>query len=143
MMQYLPLHQLLQLLDGQQSSLQPFGSQPCLRQRAVGRPGRPASRRKDHPGQARRLARPAALAASDRLELKRLRVAAGVHHAELASDGEVQTRCPGTEVGALPPFGQLRGLPVWVAERPAESTEIAFAAGAPTELICMAYRLST
>jgi hypothetical protein len=40
----------------------------------------------------------------------------------------------------LPPFGQRCGLAVWVAERLAESKEIAFAPGTPTALIRMAYR---
>jgi prolyl-tRNA editing enzyme YbaK/EbsC (Cys-tRNA(Pro) deacylase) len=62
-----------------------------------------------------------------------------VRHVELVSEREVTMRCPGSEVVALTPFGGLCGLPVWIAERLAESEQIAFADGTPTKLIRMAY----
>jgi Ala-tRNA(Pro) deacylase len=137
----MPMHQLLELLDEQQV---PYATirQPTVSaldsRGSAGAPGRAVA--KTIPVKLDGQLALAVLAASDRLELKRLRVAAGVRHVELASEREVQTRCPGSGVGALPPFGQLCGLPVRVAERLAESKEIAFAAGAPTKLIRMAYR---
>ena len=137
----MPVHQLLEWLDEQQipyatvqqptlSALDSHGSAPTPAQAVA----------KTIPIKLNGQLALAVLPASDRLELKRLGAAAGVGRVDLASEREVQTRYPWSEVGALPPFGQLCGLPVWVAERLAKSKEIAFAAGTPTTLIRMAYR---
>jgi len=47
---------------------------------------------------------------------------------------------PDCPVGAMPPFGNLYEMEVFVAERLTEDEEIAFNAGSHTELIKMAYR---
>ena len=82
----------------------------------------------------------AVLPASSQVDFERLKNAAGVSHAELASEPEFRDRFPDCEVGAMPPFGNLYGLEVFVAERLTEDEEIAFNAGTHTELIRMAYR---
>ena len=46
---------------------------------------------------------------------------------------------PGCEVGAMPPFGNLYDMEVFVAESLTEDEEIAFNAGSHTELIKMSY----
>jgi Ala-tRNA(Pro) deacylase len=46
---------------------------------------------------------------------------------------------PDCEVGAMPPFGNLYGLEVYVAESLADDEEIAFNACSHTELIRMKY----
>ena len=59
---------------------------------------------------------------------------------ELASEQEFKGKFPDCDVGAMPPFGNLYGMEVFVAESLAEDEEIAFNAGSHTELIRLAYR---
>ncbi len=80
------------------------------------------------------------LPASDHINFDGLKHATGAAHAELASEQEFQDRFPECEVGAMPPFGNLYGMEVFVAARLAEDEEIAFNAGTHTELIRLAYR---
>jgi Ala-tRNA(Pro) deacylase len=82
----------------------------------------------------------AVLPASDKIDFGRLQAAAGARTVALANEQDFQDRFPECEVGAMPPFGHLYGLDVWVAARLAEDEEIAFNAGDHTELIRMAYR---
>jgi Ala-tRNA(Pro) deacylase len=82
----------------------------------------------------------AVLPASDKVNFERLKEAAGANTVELAREQELQDLFPECEVGGMPPFGNLYGMEVWVAERLAEDEEIAFNAGDHTELIRMAYR---
>jgi Ala-tRNA(Pro) deacylase len=82
----------------------------------------------------------AVLPASDKVNFERLKEAAGANTVQLAREEELQDLFPECEVGAMPPFGNLYGMEVWVAERLAEDEEIAFNAGDHTELIRMAYR---
>jgi Ala-tRNA(Pro) deacylase len=46
---------------------------------------------------------------------------------------------PGCELGAMPPFGNLYGMNVYVAPSLTVDHQIAFNAGSHTELIKMAY----
>jgi Ala-tRNA(Pro) deacylase len=82
----------------------------------------------------------AVLPASDTVDFERLKAAAGARTVALATEPDFQDRFPECEVGAMPPFGNLYGLDVWVAARLAEAEEIAFNAGDHTELMRMAYR---
>jgi Ala-tRNA(Pro) deacylase len=82
----------------------------------------------------------AVLPASDKVNFERLKEVAGANTVALAREQELQDLFPECEVGAMPPFGNLYGMEVWVAERLAEDEEIAFNAGDHTELIRMAYR---
>src|ERR1035438_213976 len=61
------------------------------------------------------------------------------YHAELASEREFKQHFPDCETGAMPPFGNLYGIPVYVDETLTEDDEIAFNAGSHYELIRMAY----
>lgn len=81
----------------------------------------------------------AVLPASDTMNFERLKVAAGARTVALATEQDFQDRIPECAVGAMPPFGNLYGLAVWVAARLAEDAEIAFNAGDHTELIRMVY----
>ncbi len=81
----------------------------------------------------------AVLPASYRVDLDRLREAAGARRVELSGEKDFEDRFPGCEVGAMPPFGNLYGMEVFVAESLAEDEEIAFNAGSHTELIRLAY----
>ena len=71
---------------------------------------------------------------------RHIRRATGVQTAELASEREFKQHFPDCETGAMPPFGNLYGIPVYVDESLAEDREIAFNAGSHFELIKMAYR---
>jgi Ala-tRNA(Pro) deacylase len=81
----------------------------------------------------------AVLPASTKLDLHRLEEETGAKHAELASEIEFQAMFPGCELGAMPPFGNLYGLPVYCDTSLKEDKEIAFNAGTHTELIRLAY----
>ena len=81
----------------------------------------------------------AVLPATARVELGLLRKAAGVSRAELATEGEFKDLFPDCDIGAMPPFGNLYGLPVFVAERLRESPEIAFNAGTHIEVMQLSF----
>jgi len=80
----------------------------------------------------------AILPASDRLDLAKLGAAAG-QEATLCSEEEFKSLFPGCETGAMPPFGNLYGMDVWVSDSLTEDDEIAFNAGSHTELVRLAY----
>jgi Ala-tRNA(Pro) deacylase len=77
--------------------------------------------------------------APDHVDLGRLREIAGAGSAELASEAEFRDLFPDCEPGAMPPFGNLWDLPVFVDQRLREDERIAFAAGSHTELVRLAY----
>jgi Ala-tRNA(Pro) deacylase len=81
----------------------------------------------------------AVLPATFRIDFDRLREATGAKKVELAAEEEFSGRFPGYETGAMPPFGNLFGLDVYVAESLAEDRVIAFNAGTHTDLIKMSY----
>jgi Ala-tRNA(Pro) deacylase len=79
------------------------------------------------------------LPASRRIVLHDLREMLGTDHIRLATEAEFKDAFPDCEVGAMPPFGNLYGMPVYVAATLADETEIAFNAGTHTEVIKLAY----
>ena len=81
----------------------------------------------------------AVLPASFRVNLDLLKQTTGAESIELATEDEFRDRFPGCDVGAMPPFGNLYDMPVFVSEVLAEDDEIAFNAGSHTELIRLAY----
>lgn len=81
----------------------------------------------------------AVLPASQKVDLELLRAAAGAKKVELAREAEFQERFPGCEPGAMPPFGNLYGMDVYVADALTADKQIAFNAGSHTELIKTAY----
>jgi Ala-tRNA(Pro) deacylase len=82
----------------------------------------------------------AVLPASYKIDLEHLRTASGADSVKLATEQEFKDMFPGCELGAMPPFGNLYGMEVFVAETLTEDEEIAFNAGSHTELIRLAYR---
>jgi len=82
----------------------------------------------------------AVLPATQKVDLERLRQAAGAASIELADEKELTADFPGCELGAMPPFGNLYGMEVFVEPMLAADEEIAFNAGTHTELIRMAYK---
>jgi Ala-tRNA(Pro) deacylase len=81
----------------------------------------------------------AVVPASFKVDLQRLAAAAGAEIATLCDETEFRDRFPGCEVGAMPPFGNLYGMDVYVSGKLADDEEIAFNAGSHTELIKLAY----
>lgn len=79
------------------------------------------------------------LPASRRIVLHDLRELLESPEARLATEAEFRDDFPDCELGAMPPFGNLYGLPVFVAASLAAEPEIAFNAGSHTEIIKMAY----
>jgi Ala-tRNA(Pro) deacylase len=79
------------------------------------------------------------LPANRKVILQDLRDITGSDRVTLASEPEFQTRFPDCEPGAMPPFGNLYGMDVFVAPELAEGKEIAFSAGTHAEVIRMAY----
>ena len=81
----------------------------------------------------------AVLPASYQVNLERLAEAAGARQAELATEEEFGGRFPQCELGAMPPFGNLYDMRVYVARGLQEDDEIAFNAGSHSELIRLRY----
>lgn len=82
----------------------------------------------------------AVLPASSQVDFDQLRRAIGAETVELAHEQEFKYRFPDCEIGAMPPFGNLYDMDVFVAEKLTEDEEIAFNAGSHSELIRMKYR---
>ncbi len=82
----------------------------------------------------------AVVPADRKVDLERLRQATGAVSAELADEREFIGDFPECEPGAMPPFGNLYGMQVYVEPHLAADPEIAFNAGSHTELIRMAYK---
>ncbi len=82
----------------------------------------------------------AVLPASRRVDLDHLKDAVGATEVTLASESEFKLLFPDCEVGAMPPFGNLYDMGVYVAEQLTEDEDIAFNAGSHTELVRMSYQ---
>ncbi len=79
------------------------------------------------------------LPASERVDLELLRQSLGTESVEIAKEDEFGSLFPDCEVGAMPPFGNLYDMEVFVSPHLAEDVEIAFNAGSHTELLRMNY----
>src|SRR5262245_19075782 len=82
----------------------------------------------------------AVLPADQKIALPAFRESIGVPKARLATEDEFKDLFPDCETGAMPPFGNLYGMDVYVAPNLAEDQEIAFNAGTHTELMKMSYK---
>jgi Ala-tRNA(Pro) deacylase len=80
------------------------------------------------------------LPASYVVDFDLLKKVIGSENVVLAGEEEFQNLFPDCEVGAMPPFGNLYQMPVFVARSLAEDEDIAFNAGSHTELIKLAYK---
>ncbi|MEE9555119.1 MAG: YbaK/EbsC family protein [candidate division Zixibacteria bacterium] len=81
----------------------------------------------------------AVLPASYKVDFDMLKDVIGTDNIELATEREFKDLFSECEIGAMPPFGNLYGMDVYVAESLSDDDEIAFNAGSHTELIKMAY----
>jgi Ala-tRNA(Pro) deacylase len=79
------------------------------------------------------------LPANRKIVRQDLREVTGSDEVKFASEEEFRRIFPDCETGAMPPFGNLYGMDVYVAEALAANEEIAFNAGSHTEVIQLAY----
>lgn len=80
------------------------------------------------------------LPASWQIDLHRLREVFFTPHVRLATEDEFKGLFPDCELGAMPPFGILYGLPVYVDQSLTEDEQIVFQAGTHSEAIRMRYQ---
>ena len=81
----------------------------------------------------------AVLPASYKVSFDELKETLGMTEVRLAYEQEFIDKFPDCEVGAMPPFGNIYGMEVYVADSLAEDEEIAFNACSHTELIKMKF----
>lgn len=81
----------------------------------------------------------AVVPASRHVDLTKLAAAAGAKQATLASEEEFQKLFPGCEVGAMPPFGNLYDMEVYVDDMLREDDDIVFNAGSHVQVVRMEY----
>jgi len=82
----------------------------------------------------------AVLPASNDIDFDSLKRIFGTRNVLLATEPEFRNRFPDCELGAMPPFGNLYDMEVYVAESLTEDKEIVFSAGSHTELIRLNYQ---
>lgn len=81
----------------------------------------------------------AVVPASAQLDLSAFRQLTRAKSVALAAEIEFEVKFPDCDLGAMPPFGNLYGVPVYVDERLTEDADIAFNAGTHNELVRMRY----
>ncbi len=81
----------------------------------------------------------AVLPANRTIVLQDLREITGSDQVKFASEEEFRQKFPDCETGAMPPFGNLYGMEVFMAESLAGNEELAFNAGSHTEIIRMPF----
>lgn len=81
----------------------------------------------------------AVLPSSKHVDFALLKASARANTVSLVPEGEFRDRFPGCEPGAMPPFGNLYDMQVFVDESLTKDKEIAFNAGTHSELIRLSY----
>jgi Ala-tRNA(Pro) deacylase len=82
----------------------------------------------------------AVLPASRDVDVELLEVHLDAERVRLSGESEFRRKFPDCETGAMPPFGNLYGLQVYVDESLTKVPEIAFEAGSHHEAIRLAYK---
>lgn len=82
----------------------------------------------------------AVLPASYRVNLEQLMRVTGARSCDLAREPEFESMFPDCDLGAMPPFGNLYDMDVYVAAKLSENEQIAFNACSHSELIRMNYQ---
>jgi len=80
------------------------------------------------------------LPANRALDLSELRTHLGMSHARLATEEEIGRLFPDCDLGAMPPFGNLYQMPVYVDSALALDDWFAFNAGSHTDVIHMRFK---
>ena len=81
----------------------------------------------------------AVLPASEQIDFEFFEEVTGAREIHLAEEDELLDLFPGCDLGAMPPFGNLFNMKVYVAPELAEDDFIVFSAGSHTELLRLAY----
>ena len=81
----------------------------------------------------------AVVPAEHKINFHVLREVADAETISLALEDEFENRFPDCELGAMPPFGNLYGMRVFLDEELGETGHVAFNAGTHTELVTMSY----
>lgn len=76
--------------------------------------------------------------ANAQVNFAKLRAMAGAE-VDLASESDFKDQFAGCEVGAMPPFGNLYNMPVYISSQLAEQDQILFNAGSHSELMQLSY----
>jgi len=79
------------------------------------------------------------LPANEHVNFSSIKEATGTS-ADLASESDFKGKFPECEVGAMPPFGNLYDVPVYVSNHLQDNEQIVFNAGSHSELMKMAYQ---
>lgn len=79
------------------------------------------------------------LQASAMVDMRKAAQILGAKSLTLAREGDFAELFPDCEVGSMPPFGNLYGVPVYVDEGLAAQEEIVFAVGTHTDTFKMRY----
>ena len=79
------------------------------------------------------------LPANWKVDLRRLRDIFQTHHVRLATEEEFKGLFPDCEIGAMPPFGNLYGLEVYVDQALTADEEIVFPAGTYQDAVRLRY----
>ena len=82
----------------------------------------------------------AVLRSDQRVNQQMIRRVFGAKNVHLAHEEDLQVLFPDCQIGAMPPFGHLYGLPVMVEEGLAEDDEICFNACTHTKSIKMKFK---
>ncbi|MBI2469290.1 MAG: YbaK/EbsC family protein [Candidatus Rokubacteria bacterium] len=80
------------------------------------------------------------LPADHRVDFAKLKAVLGAGEARLAQEAEFRELFPGCELGAMPPFGNLYGIPVYADRSLEKDEEIVFSAGTHTQTAKMRFR---
>jgi Ala-tRNA(Pro) deacylase len=80
------------------------------------------------------------LPANWKADVKRLKDVFGTNHVRLATEQEFKDLFPDCELGAIPPFGNLYGLGVYVDQSLTKDDDIIFPAGNSREAVKLRYR---
>ncbi|MEQ9546989.1 MAG: YbaK/EbsC family protein [Marinobacter sp.] len=80
------------------------------------------------------------LPSTDRVHVDQLKQALGAKELELADEDDINAAFPDCEIGAMPPFGNLYNMDVFVSEHLREDDQIVFNAGSHSEVMRMSYQ---
>ncbi len=80
------------------------------------------------------------LPASYRVDLAKVKEVLGVQEVRLALEPEFEGRFPDCDTGAMPPFGNLYDVPVFVDRALTQDPEIVFQAGTHRDTMKIAYK---
>lgn len=82
----------------------------------------------------------AVLPASEYIDLDNLRQEFGTNAIELADEDDIRMAFPDCDIGAMPPFGALYGMEVYVSPELRSDEEIIFNAGRHGDAVQMRYQ---